>query len=278
MGKLIICNGKQSDIPYYIKITNTKVYSIEELCYYIYNNVDILNEDFFGESFIRWLKEDVNLEDRACKLSEIKNKGGTLKEIVVTILCSCDYYTETEIKEFIHSLDELINLSPYEKLKKKADNYLKYRQFAEAALVYEKILDGDEVKSLSSEEYGNILHNLAIIKLHMVGIAEAADGFKEAYERNKNPESLKQYLMALKLSKQDSVFLEEANAYGVSDAIKDEMSDEIRSSLEEAKHTQEYKIIEIFQECKQSGRINQLYKIADELINSWKQEFRRENS
>lgn len=278
MGKLIICNGKQSDIPYYIKITNTKVYSIEELCYYIYNNVDILNEDFFGESFIRWLKEDVNLEDRACKLSEIKNKGGTLKEIVVTILCSCDYYTETEIKEFIHSLDELINLSPYEKLKKKADNYLKYRQFAEAALVYEKILDGEEVKSLSSEEYGNILHNLAIIKLHMVGIAEAADGFKEAYERNKNPESLKQYLMALKLSKQDSVFLEEANAYGVSDAIKDEMSDEIRSSLEEAKHTQEYKIIEIFQECKQSGRINQLYRIADELINSWKQEFRRENS
>jgi tetratricopeptide (TPR) repeat protein len=278
MGKLIICNGKQSETPFYLKITNTKVYSIEELCYYIYHNVDILNEDFFGESFIRWLKEDLNLEDRACKLSEIKNKGGTLKEIVVSILCSCDYYTESEIKEYIHRLDELVKLSPYEKLKKKADNYLKYRQFAEAALAYEKILDGEEVKSLSSEEYGNILHNLAIIKLHMVGIAEAAGGFKEAYERNKNPESLKQYLMALKLSKQERIFMEEANAYGVADASIDGMSDEIRISLEEAKQTQEYKIMETFQECRQNGRINQLYRIADELINRWKQEFRRENS
>lgn len=278
MGKLIICNGKQAYIPYYFKMTNTKVYSIEELCYYVYNNVELLNEDFFGEPLIRWLKDELNLEDRADKLRELKNNDSSFKEIAVSILCSCDFYTESEIKEFIHNLDELVKLSPYEKLKNKADNYLKYRQFAEAATTYEKILDGEEVKSLSSEEYGNILHNLAIIKLHMVGIAEAAENFKEAYERNKNPESLKQYFMALKLSKQDSIFSEEANAYGLTETLKDEIQDEINTSLEEAKQTQEYKMMEEFQECKQTGRINQLYRIADELINGWKQDFRRENS
>lgn len=278
MGKLIICNGKEAYIPYYFKMTNTKVYSIEELCYYVFNNVELLSEDFFGEPLIRWLEDELNLKDTADKLRDKKSKACSFKEIAVSILCSCDYYTEPEIKEFIHNLDELVQLSPYEKLKKKADNYLKYRQFAEAATTYEKILDGEEVKSLSSEEYGTILHNLAIIKIHMIGMAEAAESFKEAYERNKNPESLKQYFMALKLSKQDSIFLEEANAYGLTETLKDEIQDEINISLEEAKQTQEYKMMEEFQECKQTGRINQLYRIADELINEWKQDFRRENS
>lgn len=278
MEKLIICNGKQAYIPYYFKITNTKVYSIEELCYFVYNNVEMLNEDFFGEPLIRWLKDELDLEDRANKLREIKSQAGSFKEIAVSILCSCEYYTESEIKNFIHNLDELVKLSPYEKLKKKADNYLKFRQFAEAAITYDKILDGEDVKSLSSEEYGNILHNLAIIKLHMVGITEAAESFKEAYERNKNPESLKQYFMALKLSKQDSIFLEEINAYGVTETLKDEILDEINTSLDEAKQSQEYKIMEEIQECKLTGRINQMYRIADELINGWKQDFRRENS
>jgi tetratricopeptide (TPR) repeat protein len=278
MGKLIICNGKHAYIPYYFKITNTKVYSIEELCYYVYNNMELLNEDFFGEALILWLKDELCLEDRADKLREIKNNKGSLKEYAVSILCSSDYYTESEIKRFIRNLDELVNLSPYEKLKKKGDNCLKYRQFAEAAAVYEKILEGEEVTSLSSEEYGNLLHNLAIIKLHMVGIAEAAEGFKEAYERNKNPESLKQYLMALKLSKQEDILSEEAKTYGVTEALKDEILAEVNTSLEEAEQTEEYKIVEEFRECKQTGKINQLYRIADELINGWKQEFRREHS
>jgi tetratricopeptide (TPR) repeat protein len=259
MGKLIICSGKQAFIPYYFKITNTKVYSIEELCYYVYNNVELLNEDFFGEALIQWLKDELDLEDRADKLREIKNNQGSFKEIAVSILCSSDYYTESEIKGFIRNLDELVNLSPYEKLKKKGDNYLKYRQFAEAAAVYEKILDGEEVTSLSSEEYGSLLHNMAIIKLHMVGIAQAAETFKEAYERNKNPESLKQYLMALKLSKQDELLAEEAKAYGVSEDLKDEILNEVNTGLEEAEQTEEYKIVEEFRECKQTGRINQLY-------------------
>lgn len=278
MGKLIICNGKQAFIPYYFKITNTKVYSIEELCYYVYNNVELLNEDFFGEALIQWLKDELGLEDRANKLREIKNNQGSFKEFAVSILCSSDYYSESEIKEFIRNLDDLVKLSPYEKLKQKGDNYLKYRQFAEAATVYEKILDGEEVTGLSSEDYGNLLHNLAIIKLHMVGIPEAAESFKEAYERNKNPESLKQYLMALKLSRQDDVLSEEVKAYGVTEILKDEILSEVNTGLEEAEQTEEYKIIEEFRECKQAGRINQLYRIADELINRWKQEFRREHS
>jgi len=84
--------------------------------------------------------------------------------------------------------------------------------------------------------------------------------------------------MALKLSKQEDILSEEAKTYGVTEALKDEILAEVNTSLEEAEQTEEYKIVEEFRECKQTGKINQLYRIADELINGWKQEFRREHS
>jgi len=278
MGKLIICNGKQAFIPYYIKITNTKVYSIEELCYYIYNNVELLSDDLFGEPLIGWLEDELDLKERAAKLRDILHNSGDLRELAVCILCSCDYYTELEIKQFIHKLDELIKLSPYEKRKRKADNYLKYKQFAEAANAYERILGGEDMAYLSSEEYGNILHNLAIIKLHMVGMKEAAEGFKEAYERNHNEETLREYLIVLKLSKQEHLLMDEAKSYGVSEDKLKEILSGIATAQEQAKQTAQYKIMEELEDCKQNGRINQMYRIAYDLINEWKQEFRIENS
>lgn len=277
MGKLIICSGKLAKKPFYVKLTNTNLFSIEELCFFLYNNIELIQKDFFDYSLIEWISQELDLPVRAGILKELVDKNAGLKDLVVCIMCSADFYTETEIKHILHTIDELGQLSPIEKMKKKADNYLKYRQFAEASIEYEKILESKEAVMLSGVEYGNLVHNLAIIQLNTVGVLVAANTFREAYERNRNIETLKQYLLALKLGKKEDKFLEEIKNFNVEETIVDEINETLQQMNYDAENSEDYKIIEELLIFKQSGKVNQFYQLANERINKWKMEFRREN-
>ena len=237
-----------------------------------------MNEEFFGDLLVTWMSTELQLEESANKLQELINMDAGLKDLVVCILCSADYYTEMEIKQLLQTMDEMTKLTPIEKRMNKANNYLKYRQFTEAATEYENILNGKDVVNLTGEEYGDLVHNLAVVQLNTVGVVLAADSFKEAYERNHNAESLKQYLYSLKMSKQEERFLQECLAYEVSQESQEEIQNEIELKFMEAETSDEYKVVGKLKECKQVGKMSQYYKMAEELIGQWKQEFRRENS
>ena len=43
MGKLIFCTGQVTQKPYTFPFSKTKIYSMEELNYYLYNNIYKLN-------------------------------------------------------------------------------------------------------------------------------------------------------------------------------------------------------------------------------------------
>lgn len=278
MGKLIICNGKQALTPFHIKITDTRIYSIEELCYYIYNHIDIITEELFQDSLVCWMEKELLLGESAIKLKELIGRNAGLKDVVVCILCSSDYYTEADIKQLLHTIDEITNLTPFERMKKKADNCLKFRQFIQAASEYENIINGKEAAGLTSEEYGNLLHNLGIAQLNVLGPLLATDSFKEAYEKNHNTQSLIQYLYALKLSKQEERLQREIINLSISQDMLEQVLEDIERTSLEAEESEAYGKVTELVECKQAGKISNYYALAEELIGQWKQKFRIENA
>lgn len=278
MGKLIICNGKLTTKPYYHKVTGISLYSIEELCYYIYNNIDIMNNEFLNESLAKWIGSELQLEDRGKKLLEMIEKKASMKDLIVFILCSADYYSESEIKALILHMDNFSLLSPFERKKKTADNYLKYKKYNMALNEYEEILYGKESVKLSSIEYGNILHNLAIAKLNTKGAYYAAIDFKNAYEGNHNELSLKQYLMALKITKQEDEFAKAVQEYGISSEYIEDMNKSIEIEYLDLESSKDMKVLKELMEYKHSGKISQFYQAADVVISNFKEEFRIENA
>ena len=46
MGKIILCRGKKADTPLTVLQTGVKLYTAEELCYYIYNNIYLIGQGF----------------------------------------------------------------------------------------------------------------------------------------------------------------------------------------------------------------------------------------
>ena len=55
MGKLILCSSAIAKQPYCFPMTKTKVYSIEEVCYYIRNNIYMMQEEVFDKAFADWM-------------------------------------------------------------------------------------------------------------------------------------------------------------------------------------------------------------------------------
>lgn len=57
-----------------------------------------------------WIRKEARLPVVADKIETMIEGYSSLKDIVVTILCGCDYYSEQEIKALIVIMSEIENL------------------------------------------------------------------------------------------------------------------------------------------------------------------------
>ena len=57
MSGLILCRDKSVTHPYYVKELGLHLYTGEELCYFIYHNIPLINEDFLDESLFEFLNQ-----------------------------------------------------------------------------------------------------------------------------------------------------------------------------------------------------------------------------
>ena len=93
MGKFILCTGKLAEEPLHFPLTNCDVYSIEELCYYLYENIYTIMEETFNRKMVVWLKEQLEMPEMADKLEQMIENKNSMTDIVVSLLCCSDYYT-----------------------------------------------------------------------------------------------------------------------------------------------------------------------------------------
>ena len=56
MSTMILCRDKLAVNPLYISCSDVRLYSNEELCYYIYNNIYIITNDFISDELIHFLR------------------------------------------------------------------------------------------------------------------------------------------------------------------------------------------------------------------------------
>ncbi len=211
----ILARGKMAGKPYEMPYTGKKVFSVEELCYYIYNNIYSINEDFFQPSLPIWLREELDLPELADKLLEMIEEEHGLKDLVVTTLCGCDYYQEKEIRKIVEILDEIDNLPVFRKKKIKADNYVRAGRYGRALAEYRKLLHGSFAINFTPEEYGDILHNQGIAHFYTSSFSQAGEDFREAFVRNNKQDSLHHYLWILFMEGEEKKAEEEGISFGM---------------------------------------------------------------
>lgn len=194
MGSLILCHKKRAKQPYEMGRIHLRIYTIEELCYYVCNNLYLIDHTIMNRQLCEWIDSELGLHRLAEKLRDELSKNCTEEQFVLTLLRGSDIYAQSEINKIQGILENLQNQKEVEKAKYKADTLLKSGEYSAAVLVYQSIVSAEWDDSVKKEFYGRIYACLGTAYGQLFLYEEAANAYKEAYHICEDPDMLKAWL------------------------------------------------------------------------------------
>lgn len=196
MGNLILCHDRHASHPYEITRIHCRIFTIEELCYYLCNNLYLIDYTIMNGQLCDWLDEELGMEALAAELRDVLRLHGSVEKFVLTILKASRIYREPEMIRIQNVLEHLKNQKDIERQKFKGDNLLESGEVEEAILVYQAILNQEKDDTVDEKFYGKIYAGLGAAYGRLFLYQEAARMYDRAYQLCGDKALIKPYLYA----------------------------------------------------------------------------------
>ena len=252
MGSLILCHDQHAAHPYEITRIHCKIFTMEELCYYLCNNLYLIDYTIMNEQLCGWLEEDIGKRELADQLRDVIRMRGSVEKFVLTILKSSGIYKEAEMIRIQNVLERLKNQKDIERQKYKGDNLLESGEVEEAILVYQAIFTEVEDEYTDPKFYGKIYASLGSAYGRMFLYQQAARMYDRAYQICEDPKLLKPYLYA----SYKYMSMEEYHILLTKNDTYAEINTELRSEMKEIREGIQM-------------------EMSEQLTDKWKQQYRR---
>lgn len=210
MEALILCGQPLAAIPFYLENASLNVYSLEELSYYIENNLYLLDTDFMSAELCTWVEKELSLGELAGRMRQIAENHGTLSEFVLAVLAESGYCSVTSQKQIAQALREMEYKSEFERGKLRADRYQENGKYLGSIMEYRRLLETEEENTIL---VGDVWHNMGNAYARLFLFEEAAACFQKAYEQNRNPESMRECLCAYRCAHDEEGFARAAEEF-----------------------------------------------------------------
>ena len=209
-----LCLLKQAEKPYFIDI-RTAIYSLEELCFYLYHNIYLIDESIINEKLCDWLRDELGLSRLYRQLYEQLEKQDGAAFFVLPIFREAGYLTHAQMREFQEQLSKLEVQSDDMKQKLRGDYLVKEKMFARAVGEYRHILKRRNPGKLGAQFYAAVLNNLGAAYAGLFQFEQAAGCFYESYELMRTKETLRKYVSTLPLFLDEKEYQERLKQLGV---------------------------------------------------------------
>ena len=196
MGSIILCHKKKARQAYEINQIHRRIYTIEELCFYLCNHLYLIDYTIMNSRLCDWLEEELDLSELAEILRQSLNQNGSAEQFAMTILAHSSIYTTAELNQIQSVLNKLKNQKPIEKQKYKADNLLESGAVKQAVLIYQSIVHGDPDDSVDKKFYGRVYACLGSAYGRLFLYEEAAKMYEAAFQICEEEAMLKAYIYA----------------------------------------------------------------------------------
>lgn len=200
MSDLWICREQTAKRPFLIEMDGTEIRTIEELCFYLYQSIEHLDESIIGEPLFAWLSGEIALPRLAATLRQEQERGRDALWCAWFLLQEVGMYSEEELEDIKSVCMALENKDEFERQKLKADRLLINKKYIRCIWEYEHLLHLCESNNRYLGLQGNIWHNKGVAHTRLFLFQEAAECFQRAYELNRCEESLKAYEKAIQLA------------------------------------------------------------------------------
>lgn len=261
MGRLILCYEKKAEKPYYVKTMNLHLYTLEELCYFLYDNLYWLDETVVNDELSDWIVTQLELKDLEQSLA---TNRGNLQQYVLLILNYAGYNSGEDMVDANNRLLERNEQSEFEKSLGRALHFLQCKLYMEAIMEYKKLLDGNEENQLDKiyNNMGNAYAGLFVFK-------EAAKCFHQAYQISKDETIFHNMIYAAAMANKEEIdeFIGE---------LPSDYKQVYQRELERVRKEWDNKKLNQLNEVllhKSSKQIAQYYKGLENLLNDWKKEY-----
>ena len=250
MNKLMLCTI-HTEKPYYIKEVNKNIYSIEELAYYLYNYLYLVDQSLFSDSLLDYIENELNQQTIAAGIRQIVENQGGLGEKISFVIKNSGYYSEREAEKIENHLIMLSSKTSAERVKAKADMLMDNGKYNMAINYYNSILKKSVNNELPERFYGDVYNNLGVAYTRLFAYEEAAAAFRCAYRLNTSTESLESLLLCSILTGDEERLKVDQKKYGVSDTVINRIRSEV---IKQRVHIQsewnEEKEAEYIKKCK----------------------------
>lgn len=275
MGGLMLCS-RQAEKPYFISEFNLNVYSVEEIAYYLYNNVYFVDSSFFCSELAAYIREELQNPHLAQEIEKLIKFKGTYAEFVLLIVKASDYYDSDEIKELEYILDKIGNKTVDERMVIRADILMRNRRYSQAFKIYKDILFKKNPDKLPEETLSQIWYNMGIVYAKRFEYIRAAECFAKACQYNADEEKAQKLILAYMLAGDNNKAEESAVLYKVSDEDVERIRlkiSECRSSISSSADYKAFSSRLIY-----DGKINleEFYTMIQDVVDGWKEEYREE--
>ena len=181
MSGYILCQTGRAEIPYFIENISMNIYSLEELCYYLDNNLYLIDQTILNEGLCSWIQEELKV-------------------------------LNTRLQKFDKE-------TPAMREKCKGDALMENKMYVHAIQVYQKLLDRKDLEEIREGLTECIYHNLGCAYSYLFQMDKAIECFRRAYEGGRSTEALETYLMAFSMSHSEDEYKNMAKTLGVEEEI-----------------------------------------------------------
>lgn len=278
MSGLILC-GKTAERPFMVKDDDISIYSMEELCYYIYNNIYMIGAEFFDESLLEFIESGLGLEKVAKKLKDEMFRQEPYSNMIRTVLDGSSYYSLAEKKALEEQLQEFGKNTDAERRKLRADMLAERGRYHSALSAYRGLLKGNG-GAAEAGIMSCIWNNMGVIYAKMFLYEEAEKCFRTACNTGSEQEYMDNLICIVLLRMEENAdcgSLEELKQwYNIDDDTIEQYKKAIELAREDVRTRPETEAI--MRKLTYSGDIEltEFYGRSDEVINMWKNRYREQ--
>ena len=267
MGNLILSRPLDIKRPYYVQELGVHLYSAEELCYYIFHYVMLIDESFADERLLDFIHQldQPRLEERILRTQE---QGG-LYDVLYVILQELRYYSSSDLFQFRRQLEKLSRSSVAERIRAKGDLLFERGQYYAALRAYNQVLEQDSRELADSEYVSRIWQNKAACYARTEHYAEAMDNMKNAWLLTRNPGLAEKMYALNRLMGLDEV------PEPVRSVVTDDMLEQFRSNWDKRWQLAAYQGKALEAAALQDKAEPERTKAYLELLFRWKEEYRK---
>lgn len=237
MSGLIV--SRQAKKPFLVPEIGLNIYSMEELAYFLYDYIAIVERDFFGPELVEYIGMVLGQKAAADRLRDLREKHGTVGDMVMLIAKSSGYYSEAELLGLQKLLDRRKNTDETELLKEKAYKLAEIKQYVPAINTYKECLKRQESgrSRLTPGFFGNVWYQLGCIYSRLLQLEEAEKAFVTSASLCEDRTCLQKLFYVYRMQENEAAIGQMQEKWHLSEGMIKEWENVYQTTAEETEKT-----------------------------------------